>query len=201
MKKIFFVLILLISISLLFAQSNKIEIISVVANNELSDYLNKIPLGQENMFGFHNRGEFSKAEIGIPYEMFTLNNEFFNNENIINNKDYIVSTNIWRVPIIVGNQYRALLTVSMVNREWNVVKIGAKGLAEELDFFNKNHPAINELKILRVFQLKSDFILTSFDEIYPLASAKNLLSIKSNNEVSYSLYDMLTLVKDIIIIK
>ena len=201
MKNIYIILVLLISVSSLVAQTNKIEIISAVANRELSNYLNKIPLGQENMFGFNNRGEFSQAEIGIPYEMFTLNNEFFDNENIINNKDYIFSTNCWRVPIIVGNQYRALLTVSMFNREWNVVKIGAKGLAEELDFFNKNHPAINELKILRVFQLKSDFILTSFDEIYPLASAKNLLSIKSNNEVSYSLYNMLTLLKNIIIIK
>jgi len=196
MKKIFFLIIFLISISSICAQNDRIEIISDVAKRELSTYLNKIPFGQENMFGFYNRGEFFQADIGTPYEMFTLSNEFLTNKNTINNKDNIVSTNNWRVPIVVNNQYRALLTVSMVNSEWSVVKIGAKGLAEELDVFNKRHPIAGEQKILRIFQLKSDFILTSNDLAYPLASAKNLISINDNDEVSYSLIDLLTLVKN-----
>lgn len=181
------------------AQTNQIDIISIVANTELSNYLNKIPLGQENKFGFSNREEFFQAEIGIPYEVFSLNTDFFDSENVIRNEVYIVSTNNWRVPIIVGDQYRALLTVTKVNNQWSVVKIGASGLAEELDLFHKNHPSMKELKILRVFQLKSDFVLTSNDLIYPLTSAKSLFSTKVDNDVSYSLYDMLILIKNKII--
>ena len=201
MKKIYQIILifLIIGITNINAQTNQIGNISRAANAELSDYLNKIPVGQENMFGFTNRGDFSQAEIGDPYEVFTLSPEFFDTENITRNKTYIVSTENWRVPIIVNNQHRALLTVSKVNNQWSVVKIGANGLAEELDMFNKNHPSINELKILRVFQLKSDFVLTSQDVIYPLTSAKHLLSIEGDNDVSYSLYDMLILVKNKII--
>jgi len=201
MKKIYQIILifLIIGITNINAQTNQIGIISKVANAELSDYLNKIPVGQENMFGFNNRGEFFQAEIGIPYEVFTLNTEFFDTKNIIRTKTYIVSTENWRVPIIVNNQHRALLTVSKVNNQWSVVKIGAKGLAEELDMFNKNHPSIDESNILRVFQLKGDFILTSQNIIYPLTSAKQLLSVEGDNDVSYSLHDMLILVKNKII--
>ena len=178
----------------------QLNIITKVVNEELISFLQKIPVGQENMFGFTNRGEFSQAEIGDPYEVFTLSLEFFDTKNIIRNKTYIVSTENWRVPIIVNNQHRALLTVSKVNNQWSVVKLGAKALAEELDIFNKNHPSINESNILRVFQLKSDFILTSEKIVYPLTSAKQLLSIKGDKDISYSLYDILLLFKNKIII-
>ena len=194
MKKLLLILLCLPMIG--FGQLN---IITKVVNEELISFLQKIPVGQENMFGFTNRGEFSQAEIGDPYEVFTLSLEFFDTKNIIRNKTYIVSTENWRVPIIVNNQHRALLTVSKVNNQWSVVKLGAKGLAEELDIFNKNHPSINESNILRVFQLKSDFILTSEKIVYPLTSAKQLLSIKGDKDISYSLYDILLLFKNKII--
>ena len=172
------------------------NIITKVANEELNNYLQKIPVGQEKMFGFTNRGEFSQAEIGTPYEVFTLSPEFFDTKNIISNKTYIVSAENWRVPIIVNNQHRALLTVSMVNNQWSVVKLGAKGLAEELDVFNKNHPSINESKILRVFQLKGDFIFTSENIVYPLTSARNGLLIDNSENKGYSIYEILTLIKN-----
>ena len=198
MKKIYQIILifLIIGITNINAQTNQIGIISKAANAELSDYLNKIPVGQENMFGFTNRGEFSQAEIGDPYEVFTLSPEFFDTKNIIRNKTYIVSTENWRVPIIVNNQHRALLTVSKVNNQWSVVKLGAKGLAEELDMFNKNHPSIHESKILRVFQLKGDFIVTSENIVYPLTSARNGLLIDNSGNKGYSIYEILTLIKN-----
>ena len=45
------------------------SIISQLANEELHKYLNQIPLGQEQMFGFNNREEFSKADNWDPYEV------------------------------------------------------------------------------------------------------------------------------------
>ncbi len=173
------------------------SIISKVANEGLKDYLEKIPLGQEEMFGFNNRHDFSKAEIGIPYEVFTLNADFFNDENIRRDKNYIISTGNWRVPIIVDNEYRALLTISNFNKTYGIVKIGAKGLAEELGLFKQNYTSINTPNILRVFQLKGDFILTSNRTIYPLTSASNGLLV--DGKKVYSLYAILVLIKNKVI--
>jgi len=175
-------------------QTNQIKTVKNIANIQLGDYLEKIPLGQEEMFGFNNREDFAQAEIGIPYEVLTLNADFFDDENIRRDKNYIMSTENWRVPIIVDNKYKSLLTVSRLNNKYNVVKIGANGLANELEIFKQNHPSINTPNILRVFQLKVDFILTSQNLIYPLTSASNGLLI--NSDVAYSVYDILTLIKN-----
>ena len=193
MKKLLFIFICL-PIIVFGQQTNQINIVKNAANTQLGDYLNKIPIGKEKLFGFDNRGDFSQAEIGIPYEVVTLSSDFFDNEKVKRDKNYIISTGNWRVPIIVDHEYKALLTVSKENNKWSVVKIGAKGLANELERFEQNHPSINTLNILRVFQLKGDFILTSQNIIYPLTSASNGLLIDSNK--AYSIYDILTLIKN-----
>ena len=172
------------------------SIIFQLADDELYNYLNKIPLGQEKMFGFNDRGEFSKAEIGVPYEVYTLNPDFFNDDTISINKSYVVTTNNWRVPVVVDNQNRALLTISKYNNNWAVVKFGATGLANELEIFEVNHPSTSELKILRVFQITSDFILTSHNKLYPLSSADNIVMSHKTTNISHSLHDMLLLIKN-----
>ena len=189
MKKILLILLCLPLIG--FGQKN---IVAKVAAKELNDYLKKIPLGQEKMFGFNNRQEFSEAKIGIPYEVFTLDSRFFDNEKLEQSANYIISTGVFRVPIIVDNVYKSLLTVSKENNQWHVVKIGAKGLANELEKFEKDYSSIGSFNILRVFQIKSDFILTSQNMIYPLTSAKKSFLIDSKD--SYSIYNMLTLIKN-----
>ena len=171
------------------------SIISQLANEELHKYLNQIPLGQEQMFGFNNREEFSKAEIGVPYEVYTLNSDFFNDEIISINKSYVITTNNWRVPVVVDNQNRALLTISKYNNNWAVVKLGATGLANELEMFEQNNSSSSELKILRVFQITTDFILTNDDKLYPLPSAKKLVMSNETRNIGHYLHDMLLIIK------
>lgn len=178
------------------AQTKQASIISSAAKAELLDYLNKIPEGQETMFGFNDRAEFLAAEIGNPYEMITLKKDFLKDEKLVSDKDYLISTNNWRVPIVVANEARALLTVSKIDNQWKVVKIGAKGLANELQIFNRNNIFSGELKMFRVFQLQSDFLLTEENIVYPLTSAKKLLEIKLKENISYSLDDLLSLLKN-----
>ena len=171
------------------------SIISQLANEELHKYLNQIPSGQEQMFGFNNREEFSKAEIGVPYEVYTLNSDFFNDEIISINKSYVITTNNWRVPVVVDNQNRALLTISKYNNNWAVVKLGATGLANELEMFEQNNSSSSELKILRVFQITTDFILTNDDKLYPLPSAKKLVMSNETRNIGHYLHDMLLIIK------
>ena len=197
----FILFFLILGITNINAQTNQVSIISEVAKAELLDYLNKIPEGQEAMFGFNDRVEFLAAEIGHPYEMITLKKDFLKDKNLISDKNYLISTNNWRVPIVVTNEARALLTVSKIDNQWKVVKIGAKGLANELQVFNRNNTFIGELKMFRVFQLQSDFLLTEGNIVYPLTSARKLFEIKSKENISYSLDDILSLLKNKITVK
>ena len=123
-----------------------------------------------------------------------MSENFFDDEKILKDKNYFISTGNWRVPVIVNNKYKALLTVAKENNKWRIVKIGAKGLAQELDRFEQNHPSNTDIKILRVFQIKGDFILTSNNSIYPLTSASKGLLVDVNN--SYSIHNILSLIKD-----
>ena len=188
MKKIIIIL-----ITIPFIGYAQINIVSEIANENLLNWLEKIPTGEELNFGFNDRDNFKIAEIGTPYEIFTLNSDFFTDGIINTEKQYIESTKIWRVPIVVNNQYKALLTVSNINNKWEVVKIGAKGLANELKEFENNNPTVNESNILRIFQIKSDFILTSENKIHPLSSAVNSLLIDKRK--IYSLNYILSLIK------
>ena len=189
MKKLLLILLCLPMIG--FSQLN---VITKVADEELKSYLQKIPFGQEHLFGFENRNEFAQSKIGVPFEVLTLNENFFNDEKVLKDEKYFVSTGNWRVPVIVNNKYKALLTVAKENNNWRIVKIGAKGLANELDRFEQNHPSNTDIKILRVFQIKGDFILTSNNSIYPLTSASKGLLVDVNK--SYSIHNILTLIKD-----
>ena len=176
-------------------QANQTKIVKNTANIQLDDYLNKIPVGKEKLFGFNDRDEFMEAEIGNAYEVFTVNTKFFEAENLAIEDSYITTTNNWRVVILVNNEYRALLTVSKENNEWQVVKLGAKGLANELNDFSQEHPQLINSKILRVFQLKADFIVTSQNIIYPLTSGKKGLLIDNPKDSNYSIHDILLLIK------
>ena len=188
MKKLLLILLCLPMIG--FGQQ---KIITQVAYEQLDEYLKKIPIGNEKMFGFNNREEFSKSKIGSPYEVFTLSSDFFDCRRLQRDSNYIVSTENWRVPILVDSKYKALLTVSKQDNKWIIVSIGAKGLANELDIFEQNHSYLSNRRILRVFHLKGDFILTSQNTIYPLLSASNGLLIDYNQ--SYPIYEILNLIK------
>ena len=55
MKKLLLILLCLPMIGF-----GQLSIISNIANEELRNYLEKIPIGQEEKFGFNNRNEFSQ---------------------------------------------------------------------------------------------------------------------------------------------
>jgi hypothetical protein len=164
--------------------------------------LQKIPPGQENLYGFNNRNEFSLSELGNPYAVYTLSSDFFNH---IESGNFLEHTGEWRVPVVVNNQDRALLTVIRENGNWKIVDFGASLLARELQKINQAQKSGNDdLKILRVFQLQSDFLLLddaalpAYEiHVIPLHSAYlNLEKLNSDNGETYKLSDMLSLIRE-----
>lgn len=187
-----------------FAQKDLVDEIKTTAQAGLEGYLEKIPVGQELFFGFKNRDEFKLAEIGMPFQVFTFNKEFFS-DTILMDKNYLVTTGEWRVAVSVENDFRVMLTVAKMNGVWKAVGIGAATLAKELGEYEKEHSSTDQSGIiLRVFQMDCDFLLTSPDssydniKVYPLESAKIALNITGNADSIYTMKQLQYTAKKII---
>ena len=104
-----------------FAQNDSITVKEIikVGNAGMKNYLEKIPVGNESLYGFNNRYEFENAVLSKPYQVVTVNKEFFN-DNDITDKNYLMPTNEWRVPITLNGEYRVLLTVAKMNGELKI---------------------------------------------------------------------------------
>jgi hypothetical protein len=91
------------------------------AQSQLAWYLNAIPAGEEGRFGFRDRSELALAGLGDPYEMFQLVDA-----------RTIAPLNVWRVPVKVNGQYRALIDVKSVSGGFEAYGFGAAVLAGSL---------------------------------------------------------------------
>src|SRR3989442_72707 len=111
----------------IFSQENILQNVLDAAHYGLSDYLNKIPNGEESKYGFNNREEFSLAQCGKPYEIFSLTKEFFSDENLADKRNYLVSTGEWRIAVTMKGENRVILTVAKMNGAWEVVCLGSEG--------------------------------------------------------------------------
>jgi hypothetical protein len=185
-----------------FAQEAIPKEISDAANSGYHQYLEKIPRGRESLYGFKNRDEFALAKIGKPYQIFLLTKEFYT-VPIINNDNYLVPSDEWRVAVTVNNEYRVMVTVAKMNGRWETVGIGAAGLANDLGVFEKQHPSSARYgRILRVLQLDCEFLLIPPDPLqsgfktYFLRSADIAFDQSQDDNTSYSLQQVLLMVKD-----
>jgi hypothetical protein len=143
--------------------------IRLVATQQLATWLDKIPIGQEQHFGFADRDEFAAATIGTPVHTFYFADEL---ETKVN--ELLVPSFEWRVPVLVNNEYRALLTVAPVEGVLNIVDLGAAGLARELGT-QTGHKNV----LLRSFKAKCDFLVADHNGkgimLMPLQSARRNL--------------------------
>ena len=202
MKTNFILLIIVFLLSsVAYGQMNIMKDVLAAAEKDYVAYLEKIPTDKEPLYGFNSRDEFDRVKLGKPYQLMTLSEEFFSDPTL-KNKDYLVPTGDWRVPLLIGKEYRALLTVSDFNGYWKAVGLGAASLARELEVFEKKHPSKKQYgKILRVYQSVCDYMLLSSDDdpaamnVIPLKSAKNTLVENGKSFSSMKLKKALPVIK------
>ncbi len=165
------------------------------AKDKLNSFLQLIPYGNENLYGFESRADFLKAEPGTPFRIYTLSPEFINHPKS-EFKNYLIPLNQWRVPVLINNRMVIFLTVEKNNEIYKCVDIGGAKLANELNDYEKYFNNSSQFRIIfRLYRIESDFLAiteknkdVSAGEFYPLASAKMSLKgyiIFSNN--SYKL--------------
>lgn len=143
------------------------------AQEKLTQFLNLIPQGQEQEYGFVNRSDFSKVEIGEPYTMYFTERK----EGIIN----LLKSNTYRVPVKVNGRSVALLTVKYnENGTAEIVDFGATKLAQKLDAFESNYKSANERILLRNTFVKRDFIVTDLEALSS-KDANGVISINTQS--------------------
>jgi len=167
------------------SQSDFTNLDKFVQDN-LASVLEKIPIAQIKEFGFSNIEEYAiadpaKALYFLIYE---------DNRNI----------KIWRVPITVNGEYRALLNISENNGEFNIADFGANLLAREIQQTINSHQNLNFEGLLRSYQKGSDFMVAvneKGEKVYiPLNSAIKSFAEKGVELKSiYSENDLKTLLK------
>jgi len=144
-----------------------------IANTQINSFINNIPDQNLGDYGFKNREELNKIIFGNPIKIFTLKDTA------------IVFTSTWRVPIVIDNEYRALLTIIKENGAYKAVDFGARVLAEEI--FKKK--TVQTSGLLRVYELKSDFIIEGFSR-----NQLKFIPIQNTERKSYNLNDIFNLI-------
>ena len=133
--------------------------IALAAERGLRTFLRSIPEGQEPAFGFAGRAEFDRARPGLPYRVCTILPRQLAARDAPA-EGTITPLGQFRFPVLCDGKMRALLTVALVNGQWEAVEIGAAGLAAALERVENNVllPEERPQKILlRLYQLQIDF--------------------------------------------
>ncbi len=166
--------------------------ILMVAAKGLQGYLEKIPVNDIGAYGFKAPSEYRLIKLGKPIRMKTFN-ELADGKKNAGSSTYIVSTNEWRVPLVVNGEYRAFLSVAGDNvHSLSCVDFGAAVLAKEIGNMISSQK-IKNCAILRMYTLRCDMVILDSDkiqadyELIPLQSALYLVSgnsFKKNMRVS-----------------
>jgi hypothetical protein len=141
---------------------------------ELTSFLEVVPSGLEKEHGFTDRSEFAKALPASIYKIIGVD---------ATGKTF--ETNLYNVVVSVNGEYRAVLTVSASNGQYEIQSIGAALMAKELQAFESTHPitANQERLMVNVYNKSAGFVAyqtpnTTIEsvDLTPLESAKSSLS-------------------------
>jgi len=171
----------------------------------MKPFLNSIPPGQEQAFGFANREEFDQAYLGSPYELVTILPRTLAADGAVKEKA-LTSMAQFRFPILCNGKSRALLTVALVDGEWKAVEIGAAGLAAMFDRVEQSVPPPGRQPrnlLLRLYQLKIDFAgyyqegqNPEDGRFVPLPSALMSMGAGPEEIILYSFSEVLKIARD-----
>jgi hypothetical protein len=169
--------------------------VATTARQSLQTWLAKIPEGREKDYGFSTREEFARATIGVPLRMATITPQAVL-ESGPAERGKVQIYDAWRAPVLVDGEYRLLLTVARIGPSLKVVEMGAANLAAELGHFRGEgigSKAGTSTLLLRLFQLKCDFLLVAGEDgrpesgwFYPLQSARLFLGLGTRVKLDHA---------------
>ena len=135
-------------------------------------YLDLIPVGSENNYGFGSRSDFSKIQIGEPYQTYYV--------SVRDNQLEFFSGNEWRVPVSVDGTYQTLLTVRITQGKAEVVGLGGSVLARKIQEFETLIPdKTNERVIIRNTYTDQYFLTANFTALCGQSRGNGFIEINT----------------------
>jgi len=155
---------------------NQKLIITNVIESSMMLFLDEIPDELLVNYGIKDKAEIKKATIGNPIAVYTIE------------KDSLLFTRTWRIPLIIDSEYRALFTIfKNIDNEYKIVDFGAILLAKEFFNFSKENDFV---AILRVYELRKDYFISK-----NIKGEYKLHPIPNPENTQYSLDDLIRIIK------
>ncbi len=151
-KPILFAALLAVCAGQVQSQVTEKRIVLKTAENQINSFIKDIPDEGISDYGFRNKAEFKKIKFGDPIPVYTLKDS------------QVVFTSTWRVPVMIDNEYRSLLTVEKDNGSYKAVDFGAAELAKA---YAANKTAATT-GILRVYQTRTDYLIEESEKGSPM---------------------------------
>jgi hypothetical protein len=126
--------------------------------------LEAIPLPEISNFNFADKDEIKSATLGEGFRVFTIPPELIVNYNPgLAIEDMVMPTPIWFFPVLVSGEARALITVDLLDGQYQAVSLGGRGVAKEWAAASAKWPASAGYQntFVRIYQATADFILVS----------------------------------------
>jgi hypothetical protein len=171
-KILYLFLVLFLALKLSAQNDNPVLLVKEAATAKAIYFLDLIPAGSENNYGFANRDEFSKIQIGEPYQTYYV--------SIRNTQLEFFSGNEWRVPVSVDGAYKTLLTVRIHQGVAEVVGLGGSLLARNIQEFETLLPdKANERVLIRNTYLEHYFITANFNALCNQTTGDGFIGINT----------------------
>jgi hypothetical protein len=156
------------------------------ASDHLGKILNKIPVGEEQYYGFQNRNELALTTLGIPYQEYDIEKE--------------QPTGFWRIPVKVAGENRVLLRIKSTAQGWTFSGLGGAQLARNLGDHENNMLSqgisLHTGRIVRDYSIRCDYVQFNQQQdaalsgtVYPLWSASRFISrVESGGDDTFDDY-------------
>jgi hypothetical protein len=125
----------------LWAQPTPPEVLTA-ASNGLPAFLASVPLGNRALYGFTNDTDLAQARLGVPLRIYAITPTALASHPAESTLPLLLSeTTLWYLPVLVGEDAKAILVVDRMAGEWKAVSFGYAPLAQELNQIAKQWPA------------------------------------------------------------
>jgi hypothetical protein len=119
-----------------------------------------IPPSELVNFGFAEGEAVAEARVGEPWLLYTITPDALRGateETAV--EDIVTPTGLWFFPVILGGRARSILTVALMDGQWEAVGLGKAPLAAELDKISARWPKANGYtpKLVAVYQATAYF--------------------------------------------
>ena len=115
------------------------------------------------VFNVSSREELDHAVVGFGFRMYSVNPKFLRDPGNRLLSRMVEPTPTWRFVVLSKTKPIGLITVNLVNGQWQAVGAGAAELAAEVNMVRKAWPARDgfDFRFVRVYQATADFIEVS----------------------------------------